>query len=103
MYSHLKTASLCTKTTIKTVSAPRHALGEGRGEKGKAEVEGEVVETEAGEAARRKGEAGGEGKGVLWVGIAAVAGKSRAVERGTTEGGGSGERGSGDAEGGRRF
>lgn len=63
-----------------------------------------------GEAARRKEEEGGEGKAegaepalVLRFGIAAVAGKSRAVGRGKTEVGGSGERGSGGAEGGRRF
>lgn len=51
-------------------------MGEGRGQKGKAEGEGEVAEMEEGEAARRKGEAGDEGKVVLRFGIAVVASKS---------------------------
>lgn len=74
-------------------------MGKGSGQREKAEVEAEVVE----EAAKRKGEAGDEGKVALRVGIAVVAGKSRAVERGKTEEAGSGERGSGGAVGGRRF
>lgn len=44
-----------------------------------------------------------EGKVVPGFGIAAVAGTSWVVEGGKTEAAGSGERGSGDAEGGRRF
>lgn len=59
-----------------------------------------MVEMEEGEAARSKEGAGGGGKVVLRFGIG---GKSLVVERGKTEEGGSGERGSGDAEGGRRF
>lgn len=101
--SHLKTASLCTKTTIKSVSAPLHALGEGGRQKGKAGGEGEVVEKEEAEVVRRKGEAGDEGKVAPTLGIAVGAGKSSAAERGKTEEGGSGGRGSGEAEGGRGF
>lgn len=66
----------------------------------KAEEEEAAVEKEEGEAARRKEGAGDGGKVVLRFDIA---GKSWAVERGRTEEEGSGERGSGDAEGGRRF
>ncbi len=78
LYIHgcLKTVSLCTKTTIKSVSAPLHALGEGKGLKRKAEGEEEVEEKEEEEAARRKGGAGDEGKVALRFGIVAVAGKS---------------------------
>lgn len=59
----------------------------------------EVEEKEEGEAVRKKEEAG-EGK--TEAGIVAVAGKNRGVVRGKTEGGGSGEGSSGDAEGGRK-
>lgn len=103
IYDRLKTVSLCTKTTIKPVSAPLHALREGRGQKGKAEGEEEGVEKEEEEAVRRWEEAGDEGKAALRFGIVVESGKSWVVERGKTDGGGSGEKGSGDAEGGRRF
>lgn len=53
MYSHLKTAPLCTKTTIKSASAPLHALGEGRRRRGRVAGEEEAGEEEEGEAARR--------------------------------------------------
>lgn len=64
-----------------------------------------MVGKEEGEAARRKEEAGDEGKAVAQrFGIAAVAGKRWGVaEGGTTEAGGRGERGSANAEGGRRI
>ena len=42
IYSHLKTASVCTKTTIKSASVPLHASGEGRGPRGRAAGEVEV-------------------------------------------------------------
>lgn len=103
IYDRLKTVSLCTKTTIKPVSAPLHALGEGRGQKGKAEGEEEVVGKGEEEAVRRREEVGDEGKVVLRFGIAVGAGMSWVAERGKTDVGGSGEKGSGDAEGGRRF
>lgn len=114
MYSHLKTASLCTKTTIKSVSAPLQALDEGRGQKGRAEEGEEVEEEEEGEVetVRKKEEEGGEEKAVtervepvlvLKFGIGVVAGKSWEAERGKTEGGGRGERRSAGAVGGRSF
>lgn len=99
MYSRLKTASLYTKTTIK--SAPLHASGETRGQKGKAEGEEAVVEKEEGEVARRKGEAVGEGKAALTFGMPSGTSWVAAVRGKTEEGGRGGERGSGDAEKGR--
>lgn len=114
IYSHLKTASLCTKTTIKAVSDLLRALDEGRGQKGKVEEGEEVEKEEEGEAeiVRRKEEEAGEGKAVtegaepalvLRFGIAVVVGKSWEAERGKTEGGGRGERRSAGAVAGRRF
>lgn len=70
------------------------------------------VGEEVGEAeiVRRKAEEGGEGKTetegaepALVLRFGTVAGRSWVGERGKTEAGGSGERGSGDAVGGRRF
>lgn len=99
IYSPLKTASVCTKTTIK--SAPLHAVGGGRGRRGRAEGGEEVGAEGEGEAARRSEEVAGEGKSVasgaepapvLRFGTAAAGGKKRAAGGGTTEGGGRGER-----------
>lgn len=113
IHSRLKTASLCTKTTIKSASAPPHALGEEKGQRGKAEGVEEVEEGEEGEAARtRKEGEGGEGKAgregaepalVLRFGTVVGGGKGQVVVRGKTEGGGRGEGRSLGAEGGRRF
>lgn len=105
-------------TTIKSVSAPLHAVGavwvEGGGPKG----EEEVGEEEAGEIARTTGEEGDgreSGKAemegtetplVLRFGIEVVGGKIRAGERSKAEAGeggrGRGEGGSGSAAGGNR-
>lgn len=78
-----------------------HALGEGKGQRGKVEGEEEVGEEAEGEAARRSEEEGGEGKSVaegaepapvLMFGTAAARGKNQAAVGGTTEGEGRGEK-----------